>query len=208
MVEWAHQSSCHQHLCPQGESQRLPASLIGSTESASGSDTGACQTSASLLELGPCELLPVPFKSVVFVSYNPLSLLNGILTGFQSQTFWRLVFPVQDLQAGEAKVGLRPRAPWRETPHVWHSSHLCVTDLGVWFLTRLHLHPFYLFHCRSFFAHRRRWVQGLPRLPSWSHSSSIAFIYLYYLSGCRFNTVLIKNIMDVLILFLIVKEMF
>mgnify|MGYP007134227507 CR=1 FL=1 len=67
-------NGCHQHLCPQGASQRPPASLIGSPKPASGSDTGACQTSASLLELGPCELLPVPFKDVVFVSCNPLSL--------------------------------------------------------------------------------------------------------------------------------------
>ena len=63
-------NGCHLHLGPQGESRRPPASLIGSPKSASGSDTGASQISASLLELGPCGLLPVPFKSIVFVSYN------------------------------------------------------------------------------------------------------------------------------------------
>ena len=52
--------------------------------------------------------LCIPFKSGVFISHNPLSLLKVSPAGLQSQTFWGLALLRQDPRAGEPAVGLRP----------------------------------------------------------------------------------------------------
>ena len=87
VVEQDPQNSCCQCLHPQGESQLPPAFLGDSLRSASGSDPGVFQITASILELGACEVLHMPFKSGVSVSYSPLAFLNTRLAYFQSQMF-------------------------------------------------------------------------------------------------------------------------
>ena len=66
--------------------------------------------------LGPggCEILCSPFKSGVSICPSPLGLLKVSPAGLQSQTFWGLIFPVKDPQAGEPSVELRPFTPWGE----------------------------------------------------------------------------------------------
>ena len=85
------------------------------------------------------------------VSKSPPALLNTSSTGFQSQTFWGLPFLVQDPQAGEPNVGVRPLAPWVGHLGLWYSSCLWVADLGVRVLTISFLSPSYPSHCGSFF---------------------------------------------------------
>ena len=93
----------------------MPAASLGdSTGSAGGSDPTSFQITASALGLGVCEILCVPFKSGVSISHSLLALLKVSPTGLQSQTFWGLVFSVQDPRAGEPDVGLEPLAPWGE----------------------------------------------------------------------------------------------
>ena len=57
MVERAPKNGLHECLCLQGELQLLPASLGGSPISASGSDSGSFQVTASALGLGVCDIL-------------------------------------------------------------------------------------------------------------------------------------------------------
>ena len=64
--------------------------------------------------------------------------------GFQSQTFWGFIFPVQDPQAGGPSVELRPLAPWGEPLWLWYSSCLWFADPGVWVLDIPYLCPSYL----------------------------------------------------------------
>ena len=70
---------------------------------------------ASALGPGVCEILCVPFKGEVSVSNSPVGLPTVSPAGLQSQMFWGLIFPTQDLRAREPDVGLRPLAPWVET---------------------------------------------------------------------------------------------
>ena len=134
-----------------GESQLPPASPGGSLRSASESDSGSFQTTASALGLGAWEILCVPFKCGVFVSYRPLALPNISPTGFQSQMFWRLVFLMQDPWVGDPNVGLGHIAPWKGPLWLCYSSCLWVTDPGVWVLTVPHYWHFCSSHCGSFF---------------------------------------------------------
>ena len=53
-----------------------------------------------------CEILHVPFKNQVLVSYSPPALLDISPTGLQIQKFWEFVFPVQAPWAGEPMWGL------------------------------------------------------------------------------------------------------
>ena len=112
-AQWAPPNGCHQHLCPQKESQLPPASPGGSPRSP-GSDPGCFQSTASGLGLRAYEILHAPFKSRVSVSHSPLALWYVNPAHFQSQTFWGLTFLVQNPQAGEPDVGLWPLALWGE----------------------------------------------------------------------------------------------
>lgn len=100
-----------------GGLQLAPASPGGFPGSASGSDTGSFhsfQIIASALGLLACEIC-MSFLSVEsLISYSPLASPYVIPSGLQSQMFWGLIFPVQDPQAGELDVGLRPLTPWGE----------------------------------------------------------------------------------------------
>ena len=98
----------------QNESQLPSSSLGGSPRSASGSDSGSFQITASALGPQVCEILCVPFDSGVSISHSPLTPPKISPTGFQSQTFCGLIFPVQNSGAGEPNVGLGPLAPWGE----------------------------------------------------------------------------------------------
>ena len=151
-VEWAPQNACHHCLLPQDESQLHSASPEGSPRSASVSDPASFQTTASALGLRACEILCVPFKSGVSVPYSHLALPNVKPTGFQSQVFWGLVFPIRDLQAGEPDMRIGPLAPGGEPLQLWLSPCLFVADPGVWVLTVLHLCSSYPSHCDSLFV--------------------------------------------------------
>ena len=87
------QYGCHRVYVPRVSSTCL-LPLGGSPRSAS--DIYFFQIIASVLDLGVCEVFLAPFKSRVSVSYNPLAFLNESPTGFQSQTFWWLIFSMQD----------------------------------------------------------------------------------------------------------------
>ena len=56
----------------QRESQLPPATLEGSPRLVSWSDPGSFQMTAFVLGLGVCEILHVPFKNEVFVSFSSL----------------------------------------------------------------------------------------------------------------------------------------
>ena len=105
---------CHQHVCPQGELQLSPASPGVSPRSANGSDPGSFQITASALGLRSCEILCVPYKNRIFVSYRPPDLLYVSPASLQGQTFWGCFFLVQDPRAGEPNVGFRSFDPWLE----------------------------------------------------------------------------------------------
>lgn len=78
---------CCQCLCPQGKFQLLPDSLGGFLISASESDLG----------LRVCEILCAPFKSGIFVSYSPPSLLYASPAGLSWPDILQgLSSPVQD----------------------------------------------------------------------------------------------------------------
>ena len=108
-----------------------------------------------LLPWGPGvrEVLCASFKSGVCVSHSPLALLEVSLGGLQSQTFWGLVFPGQDPQAGEPDVGLGPLTPRGEPLQLSFSSCLWVAYLGrgVVDWTIRGLGPSCPCHCGSFF---------------------------------------------------------
>ena len=61
MVELAPQIGCCQHLHPQEDPQLHPAPPRCSPKSASGSDPGSFQTTASVPGLGMFEILHSPF---------------------------------------------------------------------------------------------------------------------------------------------------
>ena len=85
---------------------------------------------------------PLRVKSV---SCSPLALLNICPAGFQSQKCWGLVFLVHDNQAGEFDVMLRLLTLWGRTSMIKIFLLFVGYQIrGVWVLTILHLHPFYL----------------------------------------------------------------
>ena len=57
------------------------------------------------LGLGVCEILCVPSKSGISISYSPLALLKVCPTGLQSQIFWGLIFPVHSSQGWGDQCG-------------------------------------------------------------------------------------------------------
>ena len=126
-VEQAPPNFCCQCLCPQWKFQWLPASLGGCLISASESNLGSFQITASALGLRVCEILCAPFKSGTFASYSPPTLLYTSPAGLQSQIFCRLIFSVQDPLAGE----LRSHAPWGEPLQWWLSCLLWVAYPGI-----------------------------------------------------------------------------
>ena len=113
-----------------GSTPIASASSGDSPRSASGSDPGSFQTTASALGPGVCEILWVPFKSGVAISHSSLTLWKVSPAGFQSQTFWGLIFLVQDPWAGDLSVGLRPLAPWEEALQFWFATP--VYELPIW----------------------------------------------------------------------------
>ena len=121
------------------------------------SDPGSFQITASSLEVRACGILCAPLKCRGSISYVSGSPIWKPHTGFQNQTFWWLVFLVQESWVGELDVGLRCLTPWREPLQLWLFC-LRVTHLQVWVLTLLHFHPsylscffFYIFSCRKSF---------------------------------------------------------
>ena len=128
-------------MCPQFP----PASLEGSPKLASGSDSCSFQIIAFVLGPRVCEILCVPFKSGVFISYSPLVHLKESTAGLQSQKFWGLVFLVR-----KPNVGFRSLAPWGESLQLQFSC-LWVVHLGVRVLTILHFHLSFPSCCGSFF---------------------------------------------------------
>ena len=71
---------------------------------------GCIQITASLLALGANDISCAPFKHRVYVSCVAPTLLYSS----PAETYWRLVFSVQDPQAGELNVVLRPLTLWEE----------------------------------------------------------------------------------------------
>lgn len=123
----------------------------------SGSDLGVIHITASVLDLGVCEILPASFKSGVSLSSSPLALLFASPTGLQSQMFRELIFLTQGPQTGEPNLGLSTLVLWGKSLQLWLFSHLWVYWLGcgfwlysvfvpisLWFL-------FYIFTCRISF---------------------------------------------------------
>ena len=92
----------------------LSASPGHSLRSASESDPGSFQITASALGLETCEILCKLLKSRVSVFYSPQSLLYASSADLQSWMFWALVLLGQNPQAGVPTVGLGPLTPWRE----------------------------------------------------------------------------------------------
>ena len=97
-----------------GRTPIASASSGDSPTSASGSDPGSFQITASALGPGVCEILWVPFMSGISISHSSLPLWKLSPAGFQSQIFWGLIFLVPDPWAGDLSAGLRPLAPWGE----------------------------------------------------------------------------------------------
>ena len=96
IVEWTPGDDCHQCLMSPGGLQLSPVSLGGSPRSTGGFDPGCFQITASALGSECVRFLYVLFKSRVPVSHCCLGLRKVSLADIQSQTFWRLVFPVRD----------------------------------------------------------------------------------------------------------------
>ena len=97
VVKQAPKNDGWKHQCSQDELHLLPASLEDALRSASASDPGSFQLTASALGPGACEILCVPFKSGVYISYSPLAFPKISPSGPQSHTFLGLIFLVQDL---------------------------------------------------------------------------------------------------------------
>ena len=152
MVKGAPQNGCCQCLCPQGELQLLSASL----SSADRSDTGSSQITASALSPGVCDILCAPFKSKISIFPSPLGFLKVSSTLLQSQILWELIFPLQEPQAGEPNMRLRPLTPLEE-PLQCNYSPICrlpAQGYGIDYIVSLLLlpislwFPFYTFSCR------------------------------------------------------------
>lgn len=77
-----------------------------------------------------------PFR-VKFVSYSPLALLKISPSGFQSQMFWGLIFPVQDPWAAESQI---PQSLGRTSAVVLIPS-ICGSPSQGFVLTILHFWP-------------------------------------------------------------------
>lgn len=76
---------------------------------------------------------------------------NTRLSGFQSQVFWGFVFLVQDPQARELSVGIRPLSLWGGTLRFWYYFHLWFDNLRKWVQTIWHLSLSHSSPCFPFF---------------------------------------------------------
>ena len=124
-----------QCYCPFGRTNSLkwapPASMSpgrapavsgfsrGSPRTATGSDSGSFQITASVLSAGVCEISCVPCQSRISVSYKLLAFSYSSSEGLPSQVLRLLIFPVKHLQAGELLWGVDPSLP---------GEHLCCCD--------------------------------------------------------------------------------
>ena len=130
----------------------------GSLRSAGGSDPGSFQITASATASRVCEILCVHFKTGVSISHSALAVPKVSPTGLQSQTFWGLMFLMQNCWAGEPDVRLRSLAPWGE-PCNCNYPPICGSpspgDMGLDSTMTPHLLPvslwflLYIFSCRS-----------------------------------------------------------
>lgn len=143
------------------------------SKSASGVNTGACQTSASLLELGQVWLLPVPFRRGCCC--NPLSS-EWKLTGFQNTNSLEACLPKCRPPGRKAKVSLN--CVLEDSACVASTSHLCVSLTYEVLVSQLDCTST-LFTARFLLARRRGGVSSESYTLYISHSSSIAlFIYI------------------------------
>ena len=147
VVEWVPQNGYYQCLCPQDESQLSSSSLGGSLRSASESDSSFFQITLLPWVL-ECMRFCVHRLTVESLSHSPDSPEISP-TDLQSQRFWGLIFPVQNLADGEPHEGLVPLAPWGEPLQLELSSHLWVTCPGVLLVPCLR--SSYPSYCISFF---------------------------------------------------------
>ena len=152
------------NIC-RGLSWLPPASPGGSPRSASGSDPGFLQIPASVLGLRVCEILHEFFKGIVCLSYTPLALPYTSSIGLQSQTFWLLVFTVQEPDVGSDSLLLRK--------NLYNCDYLPFVG---WVLTIPCLCPYYLSHCGSFFI----------CLVMKNHFYSLGCSHGYFIHSCNF----------------------
>lgn len=78
------------------------------------SDRVSFQITVSDLGLRTSKVLCAPFKRGISISPSPLGFQKVSAAGLCSQTFWGLIFLVQQPQAGAPDVGLRPLTPLGE----------------------------------------------------------------------------------------------
>ena len=113
-VEWDPKNGYCQCLHPPSKSQLLSASLQGFPRSASGSDPGFFFKVLPLFwDSEHVRFCTHPVR-VEFLIYSLPTLPNFSPAGLQSQTFWGLIFLVQDPWAGKPNVELRLLAPWED----------------------------------------------------------------------------------------------
>lgn len=94
--------------------------------------------------------LCIDYKSEVSVSLRLPAFLELRPTGFQNQTLWGLIFLVQVPRVWVTDVWLERLSLQEKPSHLWYSSHLWLTVLGLWVLTILLLCPSHLFQCGFF----------------------------------------------------------
>ena len=113
---------------PKGKPHLPPDSLCSSLNSASVCYPGCLKVTASVLGLGSCEVLYVPFRSRVFVSYSPW------LSCVQTPLALKLhVLEAHLPGSGVPKVELGPLLGEKSTIVI--ILLLVGSHLGVWFLT-------------------------------------------------------------------------
>lgn len=88
MVEWASKNDCHQHLYPQFESQLSPAFPGEFIRASPEHGLGSFQIITSALSLRACEVLCVPTKSRVSISYILLALPKAKTTDLKAIHCW------------------------------------------------------------------------------------------------------------------------
>lgn len=84
---------------------------------------GAFQTGVFVLDSGARESVS-PLKSRFSIPYRSMFFLDVILIGFQSQAFWGLVSPMQDLRFGVLAIEHRP-------PHSLEKSSVFLRSLPI-----------------------------------------------------------------------------
>ena len=92
----------------------VPRVSFTSPRSASRSDPGSYQITASSQSPEAHESLCAPFKSEVSISPSSLGLPKVSPAGLQRQVLWGFIFPVQDPWAQVPSMGLRSVPPLGE----------------------------------------------------------------------------------------------